>query len=125
FPDQKIDEWHGFRRHTFTVDNCKAWIVEPRTPLPGHQGTWCMEFPDAFTDRCAAPSLLKEGFYHVHISVGNTFGSPGALKHFDAFYDVLQSAGLAKRGALIGISRGGLYAHRWASAHPDRVAVIY
>jgi pimeloyl-ACP methyl ester carboxylesterase len=124
-PGAKVDEWHGFKRHTFKVGERTAWIVEPKAPLPGNPWSWCMEFPDAFTDRCAAPALLAKGFHHAHISVGNTFGSPGALKHFDAFYEVLQSAGLAKRGALIGISRGGLYAHRWAAEHPDRVAVIY
>ncbi len=84
-----------------------------------------MEFPDAFTERCAAPQLLAAGFYHVHIQVGNTFGSPAALRHFDAFYEVLTKAGLAKRGTLIGLSRGGLYAYRWAAQHPERVNVIY
>ncbi len=84
-----------------------------------------MEFPDAFTDRCAAPALLAAGFHHVHISVGNTFGSPDAVKHFNAFYELLIAQGLAKKAALIGISRGGLYAYRFASEHPERVSVIY
>ena len=84
-----------------------------------------MEFPDAFTDRCAAPALLEKGFHHGHIVVGNTFGCPAALKHFDAFYESLISRGLAKKAVLIGISRGGLYAYRWASEHPAKVAVIY
>jgi pimeloyl-ACP methyl ester carboxylesterase len=84
-----------------------------------------MEFPDAFTDRCAAPALLAKGFHHAHIVVGNTFGSPGALKHFDAFYEAVTSRGLAKRAVLIGLSRGGLYAYRWAAENPQKVAVIY
>jgi pimeloyl-ACP methyl ester carboxylesterase len=84
-----------------------------------------MEFPDAFTDRCAAPALLAQGFHHAHIVVGNTFGSPNALKHFDAFYRELRSRGLAKKAVLIGLSRGGLYAYRWASLNPGKVAVIY
>ena len=33
--------------------------------------------------------------------------------------------GLAQRAALIGISRGCLYAHRFAAEHPDKVSVIY
>jgi pimeloyl-ACP methyl ester carboxylesterase len=37
----------------------------------------------------------------------------------------LIARGFASRAALIGISRGGLYAHRYAAQHPDRVAVIY
>ena len=125
YPPSTVDQWHGYTRHQFSVDGCPAWVVEPKQALPGKQWSWCMEFPDAFTDRCAAPQLLAAGFYHVHIEVGNTFGSPAALRHFDAFYDVLIKAGLAKRGTLIGLSRGGLYAYRWAAEHPERVNVIY
>lgn len=125
FPDETIDQWHGYTRHKFKVDGRDAWIVEPKSALPDKPWSWCMEFPDAFTDRCTAPQLLAAGFHHAHINVGNTFGSPDALKHFDAFYQLLISKGLAKKAALIGISRGGLYAYRFASEHPDRVAVIY
>lgn len=125
FPGETVDQWQGFIRHRFLVDGCIAWIVEPRQALPGKPWSWCMEFPDAFTDRCAAPQLLAAGFHHVHIQVGNTFGSPAALRHFDAFYQALLKAGLAQRGTLIGLSRGGLYAYRWAAEHPERVNVIY
>ena len=125
FADETIDTWHGFKRHRFKIDGCTAWVVEPKTPRPGLPWSWCMEFPDAFTDRCAAPALLEQGFHHVHISVGNTFGSPDAVKHFNAFHDALTSRGLAKKAVLIGISRGGLYAYRFASEHPERVSVVY
>ena len=123
--DEKVDTWNGYTRRTFTVDGCQAWVVEPKQALPGKPWSWCMEFPDAFTEQCAAPALLAKGFHHVHIVVGNTFGCPAAMRHFNAFYDVLQSRGLAKKAVLIGISRGGLYAYRWASENPDKVAVIY
>ena len=125
FPGETIDQWHGFTRHKFQVAGCGAWVVEPKSALPGKPWSWCMEFPDAFTDRCAAPQLLAAGFHHVHISVGNTFGSPDAMKHCNAFYELLIAHGLAKKAALIGISRGGLYAYRFASEYPERVAVIY
>ena len=108
WPDEKIDTWQGFTRHTFTVDGCKAWVVEPKTALPGKPWSWCLEFPDAFTERCAAPQLLAAGFHHAHIVVGNTFGSPSAQKHFVAFHAALVAKGLAPKAALIGISRGGL-----------------
>lgn len=121
----KSDTWHGFSRRHFEVDGCRAWVVSPTKPLPGNPWSWCMEFPDAFTQRCAAPQLLNEGYHHVHIVVGNTFGSPGALAHFDAFYAALQKLGLAKRAVLIGLSRGGLYAYRWGSGNPDKVSAIY
>jgi pimeloyl-ACP methyl ester carboxylesterase len=125
FPGEKLDQWNGFTRHTFSCDGCTAWVVEPAKALPGNPWSWCMEFPDAFTARCAAPALLAKGFHHVHISVGNTFGCPAAIAHFDAFYALLIAKGLAHKAALIGISRGGLYAYRWAAGDPARVAVIY
>lgn len=125
WPAETVDTWNGFTRHTFPVDGCTAWVVEPTTPLPGKRWSWCMEFPDAFTQRCAAPDLLKKGFYQAHISVGNTFGCPAAVAHFNAFYAALVAKGFAPTVALIGISRGGLYAYRFASEHPERVSVIY
>ena len=94
WPGEKIDTWNGYTRHKFTVDGCAAWVVEPRRALPGEPWAWCMEFPDAFTERGAAPGLLTKGFYYAHISVGNTFGCPAAVKHFNAFYEALTAKGL-------------------------------
>ena len=125
WPGEKIDTWNGFVRHNFTVDGCEAWVVEPKAPLPGKPWSWCMEFPDVFVERCAAPQLLAKGFYHAYINVGNTFGCPDALKHLSAFYDAVRTQGLAPKVAIIGISRGGLYGYRWAAENPRSVAVIY
>jgi pimeloyl-ACP methyl ester carboxylesterase len=123
--DEKIDVWNGYQRHIFQVDGCTCWVVEPKKALPGNPWTWCMEFPDAFTDRTGVPQLLEKGFHHFYMQVDNTFGCPSALKHFDAFYKSITGKGLAKKGALIGISRGGLYAYNWAALNPDKVACIY
>ena len=84
-----------------------------------------MMFPDVFTERCAAPQLLAAGFHHAYLDVGNTFGSPEAIVRLAAFHDELIRRGLAPQAALIGISRGGLFAHRYAAEHPAHVAVIY
>lgn len=120
-----IDQWNGYARHSFKVDGCACWIVEPKTPAAGNPWAWCMEFPDAFVDRIGGPKLLAKGFYYLHIQVGNTFGCPNAVKHFNAFYQAFTAAGLAKKGALIGVSRGGLYAYNWAALNPDKVVCIY
>jgi pimeloyl-ACP methyl ester carboxylesterase len=125
FPHETIDQWHGFKRHNFQIDGCSAWIVEPKQALPGNPWSWCLEFADYNPEKLAAPQLLAKGFYHGHIEVGNTFGCPEACKHFDAFYAAMTAKGLNKKVALIGISRGGLYAYRWASQGPQRVSVIY
>jgi len=125
FPGETIKDWHGFKQHNFKVDGCAAWVVEPKVARPGQPWAWSLAFPDNFTDRCAAPQLLTNGFYFVHLKVGNTFGSPDALKHLNAFYELLAAHGFAKKAALIGLSRGGLAAYRFAADYPDRVAVIY
>jgi len=125
FPGATIDEWHGAKRHTFEFAGRPAWVVEPSTPLAGNPWSWCLMFPDAFTARCAAPQLVAKGFHHAFLDVGNTFGSPDAVAKLAAFRDELVRRGLAAKAALIGISRGGLYAHRYAAEHPEHVAVIY
>ena len=42
----------------------------------------------------------------------------------DAFYTTLRAHGLAGKAALIGISRGGLYAYNWAAENPQSVRCI-
>jgi pimeloyl-ACP methyl ester carboxylesterase len=54
-----------------------------------------------------------------------SLGSPAALVHMDAFYKHIVAKGLNRKGTLTGESRGGLYAYRFAAAHPDRVVCIY
>ncbi|MFM8396199.1 MAG: alpha/beta fold hydrolase [Pirellula sp.] len=125
FEGQAIDTWHGFKRHKFTFEGAEAWVVEPASPRADRRFSWCMMFPDAFTERCAAPMLVSRGYYHVFLSVGNSFGAPKAIAKLDAFHKMLMRRGFHPQAVLIGISRGGLYAHRYAATHPDRVRVIY
>ncbi len=119
------DFWYGYPRMKFKVNNCDAWIVSPSKALPGNPWSWCMEFPLAFTERCAALDLLAKGYHHAHIRVGNTFGNPQAQESFKRFYQLARKLGLSEKTALIGISRGGLYAYRFASENPEKVSVIY
>jgi hypothetical protein len=121
----KDDLWHGFKRLTFQVDGCQCWLAEPNNPLPGNHWVWCLMFPNAFPDRTGAPALLAKGYYYAFINVGDTFGAPSALDHLDAFYKAMTGAGFSSKVALIGLSRGGLYAYNWAARNPDKVSLIY
>ncbi len=125
FEGQAIDNWHGYTRHKFLFEGSEAWVVEPKSPNAFGRFSWCMMFPDAFTERCAAPMLLSRGYYHVFLSVGNSFGAPSAVEKLHAFHTMLMRRGLHSQAILIGISRGGLYAHRYAATHPEHVSVIY
>ena len=53
-------------------------------------------------------------------------GSPQAMTHWDAFYAAMTGEhGLAEKPALEAVSRGGLFAYRWAARNPTKVACIY
>ena len=125
WPSEKVDDWHGFQRHFFKVDGCDCWVVEPKRAAAGNPWTWCMENPDAFVERTGVPQLLEKGFYHLFCSGGDTCGSPESMKHYNAFYQFIAAKGLAQKGTLIGISRGGFVAYRWAALNTDKIACIY
>jgi hypothetical protein len=60
------------------------------------------------------------------MSVPDMLGSPRAVKYWNACYDTLTAQfGFAKKVALTGLSRGGLYCYNWATANPEKTACIY
>jgi pimeloyl-ACP methyl ester carboxylesterase len=123
FPGAK-SQWEGFDRYDFKVDGKSAIVVVPKEPLPGKPWLWRGEFFGAFANADAA--LVAKGFYLVYLGVPDLFGSPEAMKSWDKFYEELtEKYGFAKKAALIGLSRGGLYCYNWAIANPDKVACIY
>jgi pimeloyl-ACP methyl ester carboxylesterase len=123
FPGAK-SQWEGFDRYDFKVNGKSAIVVVPKQPLPGKPWLWRGEFFGAFANADAA--LVANGFYLVYLTVPDLFGSPEATKSWDEFYAELTGKyGFAKKAALIGLSRGGLYCYNWAIANPDKVACIY
>jgi pimeloyl-ACP methyl ester carboxylesterase len=123
FPGAPTD-YHGFARHDFTVDGCPAIVVQPTDPLPGRPWVWRAEFFDAFPLFDLA--MLERGCYLAYIQVGNTFGCPSALAHWDVFYEELTGRyGFSPKPILEGLSRGGLYIYNWAAAHPHNVSCLY
>ena len=123
FPGAK-SQWQGFDRYDFKVDGMPAIAVVPKQPLPGKRWSWRGEFIGIFANADAA--LVTNGFYLAFLSEHDLFGSPTAVKDWDKFYDELTGKyGFAKKTALIGLSRGGLFCYNWAIANPDKVACIY
>ena len=116
--------WEGYARFDFPVDGVNVIVVTPKQAAAGNPWVWRAEFFGHQPNTDIA--LLGRGFHIVHVAVGNTFGCPDAMKHFDAAYQVLtEEHGLAKKVAFEGLSRGGLYSYNWAAANPDKVACIY
>jgi hypothetical protein len=115
--------WKGHARFDFKVDSKSCYVVEPKSPAKGNPWIWRARFPGYHAE--IDLELLKHGYHIAHMNTGGMLGSPAALDHWDKFYDYITKAGLSKRPALEGVSRGGLFVYRWASRHPDRVACIY
>lgn len=118
-----VGEYFSFEIHDFTVDNCPCKVVAPKDPLPGKPWIWKAEFFTAFPT--FELEMVKKGFYLAFMSVGNTFGCPSAMDHFEKFYDAMTAWGFSKRPIMLGLSRGGLYIYNYAVRHPENVACLY
>jgi pimeloyl-ACP methyl ester carboxylesterase/lysophospholipase L1-like esterase len=123
FPGTK-STWQGFDRYVFSVAGRRCWVVTPQAQAEGRPWIWRARF---FGHEPQADiALLKEGFHLAYCDVGGLYGSPQAVKHWNAFYELLtEKHGLARRPALEGMSRGGLIIYNWAAANPGKVACIY
>ena len=123
FPGRRTS-WNDFDRYDFEVARKPVLIVAPDEPAPGNPWVWHGEFfghkpePDI--------ALLKQGFHIVYMRIPDMLGSPGAVDYWNTLYDELTGKyGFARKTALVGLSRGGLYCYNWAIANPDKVACIY
>ena len=123
FPGKSSD-WHGFIRYDFEVDEKPVLVVTPQHAAPGRPWVWHGEF---FGHKPAPDiELLTRGFHIVYMRVPDMLGSPQAVAHWNQFYSELTGKyGFARRAALVGLSRGGLYCYNWAIANPEHVACIY
>ena len=120
----KRSKWNGFDRYDFEVGGKPVLVVAPKSDAPGRPWVWHGEF---FGHKPAPDiALLERGFHVVYMTVPDMLGSPTAVAHWNAFYrDLTEKHGFAKKAALVGLSRGGLYCYNWAAANPDKVACIY
>lgn len=92
-------------------------VVVPKTAAPGNPWSWQGCYWDH--EPQAEVELLRRGF-HV------AFITPDPDRTWDAWYAYLTGAhGLAKKPAFVGMSKGGVNAYEWATAHPDAVSCIY
>jgi len=123
FPGKK-SEWNGFARYDFQVEQFSVLVVVPQKIAAGKPWIWHGEFFGHKPDLDIA--LLKKGFHIVYMRVPNMLGSPEAVEHWNLFYrELTEKYGFAKKVALVGLSRGGLYCYNWAAANPEKVACIF
>lgn len=123
FPGRKT-AWLGFDRYDFRVGGHSVLVVAPRREAAGRPWVWHGEFFGHRPDPDLA--LLGRGFHVVYVGIPDQLGSPTAVAAWNTVYAELTGRhGLARRPALVGLSRGGLYCYNWAIANPDKVACIY
>jgi pimeloyl-ACP methyl ester carboxylesterase len=118
------DVWNGYDRYTFKHQDRNCYVVVPKVPAEGKPWVWRARFwghrPEADI------ALLGKGYHIVFIDTIEWLGSPKCVATWDSFHTMLTTEhGLAKKAALEGMSRGGLYVYNFAAAHPDKVACIY
>ncbi|NLF69990.1 MAG: prolyl oligopeptidase family serine peptidase [Candidatus Anammoximicrobium sp.] len=117
-------QWNGYDRYDFACDGRKCILVTPKKAAPGKPWIWRARFfgHEPQVDL----TLLARGFHLAYMDVVEMYGNPAAVAHWNAFYQELTTRqGLARRVALEGMSRGGLYIYNWAAANPEKVACIY
>jgi hypothetical protein len=92
----------------------KAWILyAPTLPAyPDKAETWMHE------------QFLAAGVAVAGIDTGESYGSPGAVQAAEALHAEMVRRGYSPKPALLGRSRGGLWAGAWAIAHPDLTAGV-
>ncbi len=116
--------WHGFEKENFSFDGRAAYIVKPVKALSGNPWIWRAYFPDWHYEMDSI--LLSRGFHIAFINCNDMYGSPAAMQVWEGFYQhLITQYSFAKKAALEGVSRGGLYVYGWAKRNPDKVSCIY
>ena len=116
-------DFHGYQGAEFNYLGMSCKVVLPEKAAAGHPWVWRARFWGHEPQFDLA--LLERGYHVVYCDVANLYGNWVAVERWNRFYDLMQRAGLAKKGILEGMSRGGLIIYNWAVANPDKVAGIY
>ena len=117
----KAQEGEGFGVKDPPAGYRRCIVVVPHQAAPGNPWSWRGCYWDHQPQ--AEIELLKRGFFVAYISANATL-APDAT--WDAFYTWLtHEKRLSSKPNFIGMSRGGEYEYRWATAHPDAVSCIY
>jgi len=120
---QRVSSFYGYACADFTLDGRNCKVVKPKWSAKGHPFMWRARFwgHEPQTDI----ALLQRGFHLVYLDAAELLGNDTAIKYWNDFYNLLYKAGLAKKAAMEGMSRGGVYVFNWAAVNPDKVSGVY
>jgi hypothetical protein len=115
----------------FEVAGKTAFLFTPASDaeVPAQDKPWILYAPTlpAYPDE--AERWMHERFTTAGVAVagvdtGESYGSPAGVTAAEALHAEMVRRGYSKRPALLGRSRGGLWASAWAIAHPELTAGI-
>ena len=114
----------SYKKNEFEIAGRDVTVIRPKKTLRSLPWAWKGEFLDAFPGTELA--LLEQGYHIVYLEHNNMFGAPEVVAEWNELYELLTTQyGFARKTALIGLSRGGLYCYQWAIANPEKVACVY
>jgi dipeptidyl aminopeptidase/acylaminoacyl peptidase len=114
----------------FDVAGHTAFVFQPKAPAATEVPLpWILYAPTLPAYPDAAEAWMHKQFVAAGVAVagvdtGESYGSPEAVKVTERLHDEMVRRGYSKRPAVLGRSRGGLWASAWAIAHPDLTAGI-
>ncbi len=114
----------------FSVDGHTAFLFTPaevNALPPGAPRPWILYGPTLAAYPDEAEKWMHERFTEAGVAVagidtGESYGSPAAVQATEKLHAEMVKRGYAAKPALLGRSRGGLWASAWAIAHPDLTA---
>jgi dipeptidyl aminopeptidase/acylaminoacyl peptidase len=115
----------------FEVAGKTAFLFTPTSDseVPAQAKPWILYAPTlpAYPDE--AERWMHERFTQAGVAVagidtGESYGSPAGVAAAEALHAEMVRRGYAKRPAVLGRSRGGLWASAWAIVHPELTAGI-
>jgi pimeloyl-ACP methyl ester carboxylesterase len=118
---------------TFSVAGKTAFLFAPAAgdaSLPAaSKKPWILYSPTlpAYPDKAELwmhEQFTRAGVAVAGIDTGESYGSPDAVKAAEALHAEMVRRGFATRPAVLGRSRGGLWASAWAIAHPELTAGV-
>ena len=115
----------------FEVAGRTAFLFTPAADaaVPAESKPWILyaptlaAYPDA-AERWMHEQFTKAGVAVAGVDTGESYGSPTGVAAAEALHAEMVRRGYSKQPALLGRSRGGLWASAWAIAHPDLTAGI-
>ena len=118
-----VSNFHGYACAEFTFNKRACKVVAPKVVADGSPWIWRARFwgHEPQTDI----ALLERGFHVVYCDVVELYGNKEAIELWNDFYAYMHHAGLSKKVALEGMSRGGIYIYNWALKNRSKVACIY